>query len=228
MNGAPVHPADVLVRLKAETRAEHRAVEGALDVMRADFSMADYRHLLECYFGFYAPVEARLARALPADQPGLDFEARRKLPLLRADLEALGGPSPDTLAVCEALPPLRTTAQAMGCLYVLEGAMLGGQIIGRHLRYKLGLTQDAGACYFHGNGARTADVWRSFRDALTSFAAGRACAATSATATVDAIVESGNETFRALRIWCARDNIRTDGTDGPDGPTRSCSLDGRS
>jgi heme oxygenase len=224
MNGAPVHPADVLVRLKAETRAEHTAVEGALDLMRADFSMADYRHLIECYFGFYAPLEAQLARVLPADQPGLDFEARRKLPLLRADLEALGGPSPDSLAVCDALPPLRSPAQAMGCLYVLEGAMLGGQTIGRHLRHKFGLTQDAGASYFHGSGARTADVWRSFRDALTSFAAHRELAATGATATVDAIVESGNQTFRALRLWCVRDRIRLHRSDGP---TRSHALDAR-
>lgn len=223
MTGALVYPAEVLVRLKAETRAEHTAVESALDLMRADFSMADYRNLLECYFGFYAPVEARLARVLPSDQPGLDFEARRKLPLLRADLESLGGRSPDTLTVCTALPPLNTPAQGMGCLYVLAGAMLGGQIIGKHLRHKLGLTQDAGACYFHGSGARTAEVWRSFRDALTSFAASRPPAATSATVTVDAIVASGNETFRSLRHWCERDRTRFKGSEGS---TRSCTRDG--
>ena len=89
---APALFADVLDRLKAQTRAEHTAMEGALDLMRDDLSLADYRRLLERYFAFYAPVEARLAGVFySAPLGGLDFEGRRKLPLLRADLDALGG-----------------------------------------------------------------------------------------------------------------------------------------
>lgn len=203
---ATVHSADILGRLKAQTRAEHVAIEVALDLMRDDFSIADYRRLLESYFAFYAPVEARLACLLHPVEPGLDFEARRKLPLLRADLEVLGGQSPDSLVVCDALPPLHTSAQAMGCLYVLEGATLGGQVIGQHMRRTLGLTQDAGARFFHGNGARTADMWRAFRAALASFAAATASTSTTSApiATADAVVESANETFRSLRHWCVR------------------------
>ena len=124
---------------------------------------------------------------------GLDFETRRKLPLLRADLDALGRAA-DTLAFCDALPPLRTPAQAVGYLYVLAGATLGGQVIGRHVRRTLGLTPDSGARFSHGNGARTAEMWRAFRAALAGFAANPA--------TADAVVESANETFRSLRHWC--------------------------
>ncbi|MCY7315236.1 MAG: biliverdin-producing heme oxygenase [Rubrivivax sp.] len=194
---APALSVDVLDRLKAQTRAEHLAMEDALGLMRDDLLLADYRRLLERYFGFYAPVEARLAGLLPSDPlGGLDFETRRKLPLLRADLAALGGPAADTLAVCHALPPLRTPAQAMGCLYVLEGATLGGVVISRHVQRTLGLTPDSGARYFHGNGAHTAEMWRAFRSALAGFSASAANA--------DAVVESANETFRSLRHWYVR------------------------
>ena len=197
---APAPSLHVLDRLKAQTRAEHVAMEATLDLMRDDLSLADYRRLLERYLGFYAPVEARLAWVLAsvaiARLDGLEFETRRKLPLLQADLAALGGPAAATLAVCDALPPLHTPAQAMGCLYVLEGATLGGMVIGRHVQRTLGLTPDCGARFFHGNGARTAEEWRAFRAVLAGFAASPASA--------DAVVESANETFQSLRHWCLR------------------------
>ena len=170
-------------------------MEGALDLMRDDLLLAHYRRLLERYFAFYAPVEAQLAGVLcPAPLDGLNFEARRKLPLLRADLASLGGPSADTLPVCDALPPLDTPAQAMGCMYVLEGATLGGMVIGRHVQRTLGLTPHSGARFFHGNGARTAEVWRAFRAVLAGFA--------TSPATADAVVKSANDTFKSLRYWC--------------------------
>ena len=37
------------------------------------------------------------------------------------------------------LPPLETQADAFGCLYVLEGATLGGRVISRHIERALGL-----------------------------------------------------------------------------------------
>ena len=201
---APALSPHLLDRLKAQTRAEHVAMEGALDLMRDDLLLADYRRLLERYFAFYAPVEARLADALCAVAlGGLEFETRRKLPLLRADLAALRGPAADTLAACDALPPLHTPAQAMGCLYVLEGATLGGMVIGRHVQRTLGLTPDRGACFFHGSGARTAETWRTFRAALAEFAEDAAAA----DETADAVVESANETFRSLRHWCVRGRV---------------------
>ena len=204
---APAFSTDLLDRLKAQTRAEHMAMEGALDLMRDDLSLADYRRLLELYFGFYAPVEARLADVLACvTLGGLEFETRRKLPLLRADLAALGGPAADTLAVCDAPPPLHTPAQAMGCLYVLEGATLGGMVIGKHVQRTLGLTPNCGARFFHGSGARTAEMWRACRAALAEFAADAdsPATATAPAATANAVVESANETFRSLRHWCMR------------------------
>lgn len=199
---APALSLHLLDRLKAQTRGEHVAMEAALDLMRDDVLLADYRRLLERYLGFYAPVEARLAGVL-AGVPlgGLEFETRRKLPLLQADLAALSGPAADTLAMCDALPPLHTPAQAMGCLYVLEGATLGGMVIGKHVQRTLGLRPDCGARFFHGSGARTAEMWRAFRAAMVEFAAD-ADAADAADATADAVVDSANETFRSLRYWC--------------------------
>ena len=195
MPAVPARFSDVLDRLRAETRAEHTAIESALGLMRDDLTLADYQRLLEQYHAFYAPVEATLACVLPSAKLGLDFEERRKLHWLRADLDALGGRPADTLIDCNALPMLRTPAQAVGCLYVLEGATLGGQVIGRHVRRTLGLTPVSGARFFHGNGARTAQMWLAFRAALQGFAANPA--------TADAVVESATATFGSLRRWCS-------------------------
>ena len=123
---APAQTSCVLDRLKTETRPEHKLVEGVLDLLREDLYLAHYRQVLERYCAFYAPVEAQLAAVFATARLELDYEARRKLPQLQVDLQVLGGPAAGTLPVFTALPPLGTPHQALGCLYVLEGATLGG------------------------------------------------------------------------------------------------------
>ena len=194
---APALFADVLDRLKAQTRAEHTAMEGALDLMRDDLSLADYRRLLERYFAFYAPVEARLAGVFySAPLGGLDFEARRKLPLLRADLDALGGRAADTLAVCDALPPLHTPAQAVGCLYVLEGATLGAIVIDRHVEQKPGVTPATGGRFLNAHGENTDSMWHQFRDAIPAFSLH--------SDQQEMVGASALATFATLHHWCEK------------------------
>ena len=54
----------------------------------------------------------------------------------------------------------------MGCLYVLEGATLGGVVIRRHPEQKLRLGPDNGAAFFHAYGPDTGRRWREFCGAL--------------------------------------------------------------
>ena len=190
--------AGVLGRLRSETQGEHAAIEQTLDLMREQFSIDDYRGILERFFGFYRPVEWQFARAtVPAEVEAL-LTLRPREPLLRADLVALGGREPDSLPLCLDLPPLRTAAQCLGCLYVMEGATLGGQVLSRHLERTLGLTPDNGARFFCGDGPRTGEMWKAFRTAFTGFVTPEA---------QDEVVASAIASFRALRAWCAAGRV---------------------
>jgi len=50
-------------------------------------------------------------------------------------------------------------------VYVMEGAALGGQFIGRRLA-QAGLHAGSGAAFFHGWGEATAGLWRETRGVL--------------------------------------------------------------
>lgn len=196
----------VLQRLKAATRAEHEAIEALLDLMSPGFSLADYHRRLQRYYGFYAPVEALIAAAADWPHWRLDMRARTKTAWLVADLACLAdqvepgelrGAVSRALPLCTALPPLDTAAAAFGCVYVLEGATLGGRVISRHLERVLGLNATRGARFFHGYGEQTGAMWKGFRAALSAFAGNPA--------DEDEIVASAISTFEALRAWCAAD-----------------------
>ena len=185
----------LLERLRAETRDEHLALEADLDLVSDALSLDAYRRVLRRFHGFHAAVEAEPAWAAAAQRVGLDPEQSRRLPLLDADLRRLGEDRPEALPRCARPPPLATPAEGAGCLYVLEGACLGGQVIGRHVERRLGLTPGDGARYFHGHGAATGARWRTLREGLTRWS--------SENDADDAIVASALATFRAMRRWCA-------------------------
>lgn len=191
---SPAAVAPVLARLRAETRAEHDAIEAALPLMGPGLTREGYRRLLARFLGVYRPLEAVLAGLGDWTAQGIDLQARRKAPWLVADLRALGEPDPAALPDCPGLPPLPGVAAGFGCLYVMEGATLGGQLIARHLRESLGLHDGNGARFHHGYGARNGAMWQSFRTALAAHA--------TAPAVQDEVVAAAIATFRALRSWC--------------------------
>ncbi len=146
------------------TRAAHQALEKRLDLLRPEITRSQYSDLLAMFFGFYSSFEKVLLDGGGA--PGRYLAARRpRLPLLQADLAALGM-APTALAQLPLAPvqpfwrgePLRL----WGLLYVMEGAALGGQIIARQLGPRLQLEPRAGLSFFCGRGAGTGASWRAF------------------------------------------------------------------
>ncbi len=195
----PASPAaGVLDRLKGETRPEHDAIEAALDLASGALTVERYRRTLERFFGYYRPLEEAIHAIDGWAESGLDLGERRKAGLLEADLRALGVGTPDDLPRCRNLPPCGRTAAAFGCLYVLEGATLGGQFISRHVRQTLGVTPETGGRFFHGYGGRTGAMWQAFRTALAAFATTQE--------TQDIVVGTATATFRTLRQWCQRED----------------------
>lgn len=181
---------DILARLKQETAAEHAAIEGAARIMDPGLTLDRYRHYLEQSYGFYAPVEPELARLGAWEALGLSAAERAKLPLLEADLAALGS---DVAALPRAAstPRLRDVTEALGCLYVLEGSTLGGRVIARHVQARLGA--HVPRRFLDGYGPRTGETWQIFRNALAAAARQR---------NADARIISGaRSTFEAFTAW---------------------------
>ncbi len=185
----------ILKRLKEATGSRHAALESRLPLLDAGMSRASYLQFLRLFWGYYEPLETQL-RALPHwNSMGFDYAERHKTPRLVQDLHALGE-TPDAiegLARCQRLPALASPGQLLGCLYVIEGATLGGQIITRRLEANLGLTPLTGAAFFDGYGARTGGQWKAFCAMLRANAGegGRQ----------DDILSSANQTFETLGQW---------------------------
>ena len=65
------------------------------------------------------------------------------------------------------MPPLRDESEAMGCLYVLEGACLGGQVLLRSIQPRF--DGEGGFRFLEGYGLETGRMWRNFLSCLNDF-----------------------------------------------------------
>jgi heme oxygenase len=154
----------LLHALKARTAASHSNLENSLDVFSRVRDAAAYRGLLGKFFTLYEPLEAQLERSADWSSLKFDFDAHRKAAWLREDLSALGvsAAEMDSWQRCRSLPDTAGVGAAIGCLYVLEGSMLGGQVISKRFRETLGVTPETGGRFFNGYGAETGQRWRAF------------------------------------------------------------------
>ena len=187
----------VRAQLKRATADLHRRLESRLDLLDPDLSPDRYRRILERFFGFYAPIEADLARLASAG-PALGLPLRARAGLIASDLFSLGLSRRELadLPLCADLPRLSCPEEVAGCLYVLEGACLGGRVIAPALRERLGVAQGSGASFFTGDGAATPARWSAFLDWIEGMV--RAGAPTGE------IVASARATFLAFALWVER------------------------
>jgi heme oxygenase (biliverdin-IX-beta and delta-forming) len=193
-NGQPPVHAPLHLRLRRETAHDHETLERRLHLLEPDLSVQRYRLVLQSFHGFYASVEDELLR-LAATTPPLGFPLRTRTELLERDLLALGLSRSDIAALprCANLPRLRRTEHLAGCLYVLEGACLGGQVIVNALRGRLPITSDRGLSFFVGDGSKTGARWQLVLAWLEDLVRRGALA--------DEIVASACETFCSLGTW---------------------------
>src|SRR5262245_34867967 len=139
-------------RTDAGGRTESR-VERALDVLRYETrpytiqlhrharwacmaTRADYIETLALLLGFYRPLDRWLATSLAPLRFELDIDRRTRAPLIARDLAALDAPFAGARFRAA---PIRTGAPyALGWLYGIEIAALGGRMMGKRLRDHLG------------------------------------------------------------------------------------------
>ncbi len=189
----PEVASSLMAELKAATRAQHESTEGQVGFADAIRDLLSYRHLLEKFYGFYAPLEQRLQTVNGLETAVPDFHSRLKAPLLRDDIKDLGGDA-SRLPLCEALPDVRGTAQAIGCVYVLEGATLGGQILSRQAKSALAVTPQYAGRFFSSYGSQVGSMWKRFSQSADAYG-------DSHPAERAAIIKSATGTFSALSAW---------------------------
>jgi heme oxygenase (biliverdin-IX-beta and delta-forming) len=180
--------------LKQGTLDLHRRVEQVVNIESRCTCLHSYLALLSRLLGYYEPLEHSLS-AFDWQAADLDFAARRKSAWLRDDLAVLGiKPAHQTaLPRCAALPRLTSMAAALGAMYVLEGATLGGQVILRMVDKNLQLSAPRGAGFHAGYGSQNGSMWLSFKAAATR--------QLDTTARIAEAVHTARETFTTYETW---------------------------
>jgi len=187
----------LLTELRAATQPMHDALERRLNIADPNLSAERYFRILRRFYGFYAPMESAIAAYGTHPQDWIDAD-RRKIPLLSSDLESSGMSNREIahLPHCTYLPGLSNSAGHLGCMYVMEGATLGGQIVSRHVKDHLGLT-DAVTRFFNSYGARVGAMWKSFCGHLEAIENSQAARGP--------VIASACATFGALDRWLSHD-----------------------
>jgi heme oxygenase len=181
----------VIADLRAATWQSHQRLEKRMDVAERFGQLEAYRAHLQRMYGFCASLEAQ-CDALQLEQALSDYAQRRKCALIERDLLALGAAPGQCLQLphCRSLGACTEPAAALGSLYVLEGATLGGRTLLPLVRARLGFTAERGAAFLASYGDAVDAMWRRFSSALDAWCTqpGRtACATNAAVATFAAL-----------------------------------------
>lgn len=189
------HERDIMASLKRHTADAHKQVESLMPFFTEELSVETYTATLRAFLGFFEPVERKLA-VIPAwETVPIDLATRRRAHLLRADMRALGMPESEISATpeCRDLPATGNCAAGLGCLYVLEGSTLGGQLIAREMERRFGLDRHSGASFFSSHGKDVGAMWKEFCRAVRSYVntPDRRAAA----------VNAATQTFHSFESW---------------------------
>lgn len=175
-------------RLRRETQAAHATLEKRLPIAGASPGICEYQDHLSFLLGFHEPLEETL-RTLP-DMARLlpDIGDRWKSSALRHDLAGadVGVRAPDDCVPCP-----RSCWQALGVVYVTEGATLGARSLLPRLRRAGIVPGPVGTRYLDGYGAHSAVMWK------------RLCQTLDATPEAEAteVVDWAELTFERLNQW---------------------------
>jgi heme oxygenase len=181
----------IVERLRQATSALHAEIDGVAGV--AEGGRDRYVWFVAKQYGFLAPLEARLGEVPALADLGLDLEQRRKAHLFAADLLHFDL-HPARLPRCASLPAVDSPARALGALYVVEGATLGGAFLLAQLGRALGISPGAGASGLAPYGGALYASWMAYAAAVDRFVR-------AAPQAEDAVVEAACDTFRRMIAW---------------------------
>ncbi len=153
-----------LLSLKEATAEKHRDIEKVSllkKVFSEEVTYLDYIEVIKRFHSVYTLVEPIVYSNKELQTWLKDLESRKKLHLLEKDLEDT---KQNPLASLNSWP-LNSIDELWGCLYVLEGSTLGGQVISRHLEKTLGIHSH----FYIAYADKTGEMWKNFCKAICSY-----------------------------------------------------------
>ena len=161
--------------LKQQTATLHQELEKKMHVNQITdrtLSLTDYRKLLVINYLVHYHYEKLIFDALsPATAIKLDLRQRTKLSAIQADLGSQHI-APQNLINTFTISPARlpTEAFALGAMYVLEGATLGGAVIAKQLRANPNFPAKMTLAYYACYGTKLIPNWQAFLAVLEGIA----------------------------------------------------------
>lgn len=155
--------ADGLSLIRDATRGRHQLLDQTDWFTNAIQDFDAYSDHIATLEAFYREAETSLRPfAESLTLRGFDPVGRRKVEALAAELVELSAYSTVAPDLSGAFPTLPNFSAAIGCIYVLEGSTLGGLVLAGRIRKRLGWESRFYGIY----GARTNEMWQSFKAAL--------------------------------------------------------------
>ncbi len=190
-------------RLRAATGPMHQRLEDtplSKALMQPELTEATYLTYLEHMRQVIAWTEQHIFPAVSSVMP--DIAQRYKLRAIDNDILFLRSrtPAANPSVFPEVSDRVYPLGRALGHMYVMEGATLGGRIILQHIKGTLALDETTGGvAFFTGYGADTGARWRSFLAILTEQAALHGLE--------DAIVSGAKEAFEHIENYFSGSTI---------------------
>jgi heme oxygenase len=150
-------------RLRHASSAAHKATEQVpllAKLATGAVSDADYARIMVAFAALFEAIVFRI-QALPCGPKFLALtDLARRAQQARTDVQSLD--IADRSAPLR-IPFIRGAGSALGAIYALEGARLGGTVIGSRLRRAGRPVGTAGYSFFELTDAPVAEDWRAFK-----------------------------------------------------------------
>lgn len=155
-------------RLKIETKPHHEETERISygdKIMSGALTLDEYKTLIIKNYLLHEYMENVIAESgLVNDVPSLEFDNRRKTASLINDLKLLGITIPSNYPA--RLKP-KSKAEALGMMYVVEGATLGGAYILKALKRNPNIVGQVPEFNYYGvYGEEIGPKWKTFQQVL--------------------------------------------------------------
>ncbi len=158
--------------IRTTTAPWHTRLEQAMfadAIMDGSLTLADYNKVLRVNYYVHHLLEPSIFTALREQvKQEIKLANRAKLPALKEDMirSSISFSGDEYLAIT--IPVFANEAEALGALYVLEGATLGGQVIIKQLK-KNDIFSTLPLAYYNVYAGQTGLMWKQFLEVINQY-----------------------------------------------------------
>ncbi|RZJ82043.1 MAG: hypothetical protein EOO47_02045 [Flavobacterium sp.] len=164
-------------KLKAHTQSLHNELEQQMfvnQIMQKTINIEQYKQLVSCNYLVHLHNEDEIFDKLSVEiADKIVVHKRRKLQSLSFDVDEVGLKKQQLEQINITKLALKNEYAALGALYVLEGATLGGSVIIKQLRLNPNFPETFNFSYYGIYGKELIPNWQEFLSHLNALSADR-------------------------------------------------------